>query len=782
MFKDLKKIFTTEVISSFFLTSLVLLESIQLLLVVIRIGDFFPVANPLKPVVFFEWQWLLKPEREMFFFRFFVFSAILLQILAFKIFAKKVKNTAWLNELKIFFWVESIFVYFLLSAAFKTVIYDDRPQLARYAFHTLLVLAALNKIFWPKVRDIGKTLYAFLLREENVFAFRKFGDLIFPVIIFLILYLPDPEAVMARIFCGEQFHHYDSFIQAPAWVYTSGNILNIDQISQYGLGMPIMISELAKLIDGFSYLSVFEVVEWGTIVYYLLWYVLLRNYFQSMAMAVVTMLVSIRIQMFHTGTFPFIFALPSATAIRYWFDVVFLLTIVFHLKTNKKIFLWLSTIVCGVAIYYLISVGVYMLAAFYAYLFCLILVPHFRPMILQSKRDLIPLGGYLIVGPILGFILSWFHEGHYLFTQEYWHNLNEFLNYFLSGAGAMPIFGSLQDHNFLASAIGFFLPAFFVMSIILVVTLCYFKKLEARHLFIVVMSIYGLGLNHYYIMLSAITSYYTTGLPFIFVLGYWIQMAVSRMTNRPRYLKVLLVLLILNVYALVTNHNFLAYPNLLSLSRNPLIDRLVAQRLPDGRSYFDHLFRQYAEGVKVPLNSLGEKDEDIRSEEDFSSQEELKAYYRKEFNFNEDALLIQKFTGPEEKVPLLSSFDIKILMQAHRRPFFYHYPLVISRPMRLRMFGVSGMYTTDYFKKTINQLETAKPEYVFMERLYLSPQVPEYYFYLTPAFMGVLEYVKTHYQFYADGKYLVAMKRKTSTDANTNNAESKPKDQESPSK
>ena len=33
-------------------------------------------------------------------------------------------------------------------------------------------------------------------------------------------------------------------------------------------------------------------------------------------------------------------------------------------------------------------------------------------------------------------------------------------------------------------------------------------------------------------------------------------MAVSRMTNRPRYLKVLLILLILNVYALVTNHNF----------------------------------------------------------------------------------------------------------------------------------------------------------------------------------------------------------------------------------
>ena len=253
-----------------------------------------------------------------------------------------------------------------------------------------------------------------------------------------------------------------------------------------------------------------------------------------------------------------------------------------------------------------------------------------------------------------------------------------------------------------------------------------------------------------------------------------------------------------DLHALITNHNYLAYPNMINISRNPLIDRLVAQRLPDGRPYFNHLYRQYSEAVKVPKNSLGENFEDLRSEEDFSSQEELKDYYRKEFDFTEDALLIQKLTGPKDKVPLISSFDIKILMQANRRPFFYHFPMVISRPMRLRMFGVTGMYTTDYLKKTVTQLETDKPEFIFMERLYLiglfqindfkvanintfsplekrpnidyhtifneekvnSPTVPNYYYYMTPALMSLLEYVKDHYVFYADGKYLVAMKRK----------------------
>ena len=39
--------------------------------------------------------------------------------------------------------------------------------------------------------------------------------------------------------------------------------------------------------------------------------------------------------------------------------------------------------------------------------------------------------------------------------------------------------------------------------------------------------------------------------------------------------RVLLGLLAVIVYALMTNHTYLAYPNLLNVSRNPMVDPLV---------------------------------------------------------------------------------------------------------------------------------------------------------------------------------------------------------------
>ena len=169
-------------------------------------------------------------------------------------------------------------------------------------------------------------------------------------------------------------------------------------------------------------------------------------------------------------------------------------------------------------------------------------------------------------------------------------------------------------------------------------------------------------------------------------------------------------------------------------------------------SYFNHLFIQYPDAYKFPLNSLGEANEDLRVHTDFASDDELVAYYRKEFNFAEDAKLIADLTPKGSKAAVLSSFEVKMLMQADRKPFFYYYPMVISRPLRMRMFVVNSVYTTDQLKKTIDQLETAKPEYIFMEKIFLNNYVPQAYFYDSPGFMPLLDYVQKNYVPSAQGK------------------------------
>jgi hypothetical protein len=366
--------------------------------------------------------------------------------------------------------------------------------------------------------------------------------------------------------------------------------------------------------------------------------------------------------------------------------------------------------------------------------------------------------GYAAMPFISAGTFLWISYGRHFLTAEFWQNVTEFINYFLSGFGVTPIYESLQNHHFLASLMGFVIPLAYVLTMIIVGSLCFLNRLPVKHLFVVIVCVYGLGLYHYYVARSAVTSYYVVSFPYVFVLCYWFYTLLPRvpLIRRQKYF---LGVVGVAFYALVTNHSFLSYPNMFNFSRNPIVDSLVAEPLPNHRPYFNHLFYEYPDAFKLPRNSLGEVVEDLRVEKDFGSDDALVQYYRREFNFSEDAALIERLTDPSQKVALVSSFEIGMLMQANRKPFFYYFPLVISRPLRMRMFPVTSLYTTRHLRKTIGQLETQKPEYIFMERIFLTRDVPRAYFYDSPGMMGLLEYVLRNYQPSDHGKYLVAMKR-----------------------
>ena len=98
-------------------------------------------------------------------------------------------------------------------------------------------------------------------------------------------------------------------------------------------------------------------------------------------------------------------------------------------------------------------------------------------------------------------------------------------------------------------------------------------------------------------------------------------------------------------------------------------------------------------------------------------------------------------------------------MQANRRPFFYYFPLLAPQAVSMQTYAMTSMYTSDYLKETIEQLENEKPQWIFVQRVYLDPaaeNLSEYYF---PALKEVLRYVRGHYTPFSEGEYLVAMKR-----------------------
>ena len=330
-------------------------------------------------------------------------------------------------------------------------------------------------------------------------------------------------------------------------------------------------------------------------------------------------------------------------------------------------------------------------------------------------------------------------------------------------SGAMPMWESLKYRHFWAFMMSMAVLLTYITTLLYTCICLYFRKAPREWLFVALLCIYGLTNYQYYVVRSAITSYYVNALPFVFIVCFWfLHCLASLPVGWQKRLKALAV--VLSFYALLTNQNYVAYPNLMNFSRNPMTDNLVIQRFPDREGFFNNQYKKTKEQDKFPLNNLGVSQEDLRTEDDFKSDQELVEYYRRYFNFQQDAALIERLTKPGERVALLSSFETKILMQAKRPPFFYHFPMLSSRPMTFRNFPSEASQTPAFLKDTIQALQQQPPQYIFMEKVFLQNVLPPSYddnqnkrLVRTRA---VVAHIKAHYELFENGQYLVAMRRK----------------------
>ena len=81
---------------------------------------------------------------------------------------------------------------------------------------------------------------------------------------------------------------------------------------------------------------------------------------------------------------PFIFTLPSATVIRYFWDIIFFLLLLGHLRTLRKRYLFGAAVCCGVQIFYMTTIGYCLTIAFLAYMAAFMIVGHLRPLVCKK--------------------------------------------------------------------------------------------------------------------------------------------------------------------------------------------------------------------------------------------------------------------------------------------------------------------------------------------------------------------------------------------------------------
>ena len=714
----------------------------------------YPASSALASQVFPEWRYLLKPEWKPLIYHLVVIAGISFQMILLWLNRNHLNTKDLLKNRQAYLMVEMILTFLWTSAAFKMTVYFDRPVLAENTFIILFIAALLCKGFYDHWQHWKDMFWNVCLYAKQDFYWLCVAEWCVPVGLCILLYVPNIQGVVARNFIGEQFHHNDSFIMGPGWAYLSGQTLDVDIISQYGIGFVVVISRFAQLFGGFSYEHVMAVMAVGTLLYYLVWYFLLRQWLGSILLVLAVMLMAIKWQMFHPGVYPFVFTYGSATPMRFIYDVIYFWCLWMHIRTGQKLWLGGAGAACGFGIYYITSEGLYATASFDAYILLLLVLPVWRKHFRMRLWD----GSFLFLPLAVAIFLLFLTIGPNVVTAQFWNNIGEFITYFTSGFGLEPMYKTLLEHKYLESLLGFVLPMGYVLTLMVLISRLVFNLSKKEEWLAVVLCFYGLGTYHYYIARSTGTSYYAVILPLVFVLGFWLKMAIDSL-KEDRRTPVRLVLASLAAWALFTNHMFLAYPNRVNLSSHPLTDPKVACALPDGNPYFNHLFRNFNPALKLSVNSLGGTQEELLAENDFADDNALVEYYRKNSRFTQDARLIASLTAHSDEVPLISSFETEILMQANRKSFFYYYPLLISRPMKMRSFEVCSIYTTDQLARTINKFEGVKPPYVFMERIFMVKEVPRSFLFQYPSLIPLINYVRTHYTSVAQGEYLVALKR-----------------------
>jgi len=571
-----------------YLSLLVFVFSLQVLIILIFVYQYVPL--PMASIAEGVPQALLKsyqPNRNDFFYHAFIAAAIIGQTAVLYMFRKRLDSPDLATEIRTFLICETFWVLWQLFAMFK-VLQNQGPGWAWVLWYAGFAAALLAKIFWP---ELNRSLKRFLIWIESDIpgVWYKLADGGIIVLLLSVIAVPDTEKALLRLAIFDGNNHFDQWLMAPP--------LNG--------GAPVLVHFLAGFIGGVSYDHVIGVLCFLAIIYYTAFYYLLR-FWLGVLPAAFGVLLAVKLQMFHAGVSPLIWIYPGQSILRHLSDVALFLCLLFYSRGQWEIFLWLAGASVGLSLGLVFDTGLCMLGALYAYLAALLVFKDTRSLLCPVPRQWRKVLGVGLLPWLVMVLILFFCFG-------------SFVPGWPKGENAVSIYSCLKDRNFFAFFASFFPPLIYAAGIVVTVSMVSFRRWTFDKLFLIPLSVYGLGVYAIFLWHSSINYYYMAPLPLVGCVCFW-GTQVLEGTVKKRQLLVRLIFVFLAAIALFTNSIFTYYPNVFNLS---------------GENW-----------------------------------DQEKSIYRANFNFKKEANFVWYWTLPGSRVALISSFATQILMQAGRRPFF----------------------------------------------------------------------------------------------------------------
>ena len=194
-------------------------------------------------------------------------------------------------------------------------------------------------------------------------------DLVMPLLLILLIYIPRTARLEGTVYLGERFHHWDFFAMAATLGYTRGGALGIEVYSQYGVGWPLTFAALSKFAS-LSYGMMFHTAIVYGCLYFISVYAFLRGLLKDAWLAAAGTLLAVYLQLF-TGLMDFPYTLwrwPSSTILRSPFDIYVLGALLLHWRSGKPVYALLAGALVGLSILFETDTGVYLVLTFAVYL------------------------------------------------------------------------------------------------------------------------------------------------------------------------------------------------------------------------------------------------------------------------------------------------------------------------------------------------------------------------------------------------------------------------------
>ena len=345
-----------------------------------------------------------------------------------------------------------------------------------------------------------------------------------------LLYVPDYRSMAGTFLNLERFHHWHFFAVMPTHAYLQGLVPVLESYSQYGVGLPVIMGNLCRLLGDFSHANVVWLGMTYGVLYFIALYALLWAWLQDAWWSVAGLALAILLQQFCGLNAPeVLWQYPSSTILRSPFDVWVFLLLSGHLYRGRWGYLVVAAVVVALATFWESDTGLYLAGGYVAYCaYCWI------DDVRTHGWDWVAACTYLTTGaiaPIVFLLLTWLVVGGAIFTALFWIRFLEPLRLFRSGFGMLPMPAPQWGNLYI-----FLTPGLYVLAAVLALVAALRLSTQPWRggYLLGALGVYGAGIYHQYVGRSHPWNWFHVCLPFV-VLGIVLtRVALQRLEIRLR--------------------------------------------------------------------------------------------------------------------------------------------------------------------------------------------------------------------------------------------------------